>query len=189
MAESSRGAVSGWQPDFRPAAEQWSAQRHTLKALIGRTVVGAFTAGDPGNPRLWPPTPLVLAVDGGPQLEIAWQGWADLSVTRDTVDLAVPPEAVWRTWTWMATGAAPGAALAGRTITAIAATESPYFDGGDVDPAEDLPMDKVKGWTLNGLWIECGGIGLNVFNGADQNGYAPHLLWPEWSGPRVAHRL
>jgi hypothetical protein len=113
----------------------------------------------------------VLVFDGGPQLEIAWQKWDDLSITCDTIDLSVPPDALGWNWEWRESQPAELAAVASHVITGYATIEKPYFSG-DVDlqdplpPIESLP---VQGWSTAGLWIEFGDAGLLVENGIDEN--------------------
>jgi hypothetical protein len=163
-------AMSGWRPDFRVAEEQIPARWEVLVGLVGRSVVG-WTVGEPGRDLWFPGGPLVLVVDDGTQVEIAWQKWNDLSITRGTVDLTVPPVVAGQTREWRASGPEPVAAIAGRTITGFAAVETPYFDG-ETDLSGELPMDRVAGWSLDGLWIECGDVGLQVYSRADDNGYS-----------------
>jgi hypothetical protein len=164
-------AVSGWRPDFRAAGERLSDRSETLLALVGRPVVAGWTIWDHERRRWFPVGPLVLVLDDGSQVEIAWRGGNDLSITRDTVDLTVPARVIGKAWAWRASEPQPVAAIAGRTITGFAAVETPCFDGGE-DLSGELPMDRVKCWLADGLWIEFGDVGLHVYNGADENGYS-----------------
>ncbi|MEU8663465.1 hypothetical protein, partial [Actinoplanes philippinensis] len=162
--------MSGWRPEFGAAEESIPARWEVLAELIGRPVVG-WTIGDPDRRRWFGVGPLVLVADGGAQVEIGWRKWNDLSITGGTVDLTVPPVVAGRVCAWRPSEPPPVAAVAGRVITGFAAVEEPYFDG-EVDLGGALPMDRVAGWMVDGLWIEFGETGLNVHNGAGENGYS-----------------
>lgn len=41
--------------------------------------------------------PIVLRLDHGPQLEVCWEKFDDLSITWDTIDVTVKPRA-WVEW-------------------------------------------------------------------------------------------
>ncbi|MEV0564337.1 hypothetical protein [Dactylosporangium sp. NPDC050588] len=166
------GKISGWRSDFARARVQLDRQRERLLGLVGRRVTAGWTGWDPERDRWFEDIPLVLVIDDGTQLELAWQAWDGLSVTWDTIDLAVGPEVVGRPHEWRPSAPEPLAAVVGRVVTEIAVTESPCFRGGDdvdfnVDP---LPWHAFAGWVTSGLWIVTGGVGLHVYNGPDANG-------------------
>ncbi|MFD0599751.1 hypothetical protein ACFQZ4_51660 [Catellatospora coxensis] len=93
-------AMSGWRSDFAAASVQLDRQRSRLLDLVGRTVVAGWTGWDPNRDQWEPHIPLVLVLDGGLQLELQWSKWDDLSITWNTVDLAVPPQLVGRPHEW-----------------------------------------------------------------------------------------
>ncbi|GIE30378.1 hypothetical protein Ait01nite_034230 [Actinoplanes italicus] len=174
MTEWSR-RYSGWESDFRGAGDRLSARSETLLELVGRSVAAGWTVWDHRRERSLLIGPLVLVLSDGSQVEIAWDGWNDLSLTRDTVDLTTPAQVLGGAWTWRPSEPQPVAVIAGRTITGFAAVETPYFDGGE--DLSELPLERAKGWLADGLWIEFGDIGLHVYNSADDNGYSssPYL--------------
>ncbi|GAA4968986.1 hypothetical protein [Actinoplanes utahensis] len=159
-------AISGWHSDFTGAPAQLRAQRSRLLALVGRRLQAGWVGWDPERDRWQPILPLVLVFDGDIQLELAWQGWDDLSITWNTIDLTTPPTPAGRPHAWRSSQPPPLAAVQGRVLTGWAVTESPYFDSG-ADLTGDLPMHEVKGWLTHGLWIEFAGTDLHVHNGAD----------------------
>jgi hypothetical protein len=100
-----------------------------------------------------------------------------LSITWNTIDLTIPPAIVGRPHEWRSSQPRPLAAVAGRTLTGWALTESPHFHG-DADLTGELPMDEVVGWSTQGLWIEFVDAGLHVYNGADANGIRDEPMRP-----------
>lgn len=172
--------------NFMPAPAQLRDQRSHLLALVGRRLRAGWTGWAPETDVWHPAIPLVLGFDGDVQLEIAWQGWDALSITWGAVDLGTPPAIAGRPHEWRASRPQPLAAVAGRTLTGWAVTESPYFPG-EADLTGELPMDEVAGWFTQGLWLQFGGAGLHVYNAADANGISAE---PVLSGPtRVHHQL
>jgi hypothetical protein len=163
--------------DYMPAADQLRRQRDRLQALVGQRVTAGWTGWFPGGDRLAPGAPVLLAFDGGEQVELAWQKWDDLSVTWNTVDPAEPHPYEWRP-------AAPAevAAILGQTVTGIAVSEGPYFNEADLTAGGPLPMDAVAGWVVDGLWLETGDTGLLVHNGADTVALSPSPMIPTHDG-------
>lgn len=178
---------SGWRPEFRVAEEELPGRWDVLAGLIGRSVVG-WTVWDPSRQRWYGIGPLVLVADDGTQVEIGWSGGNNLSITVGTVDLTVPPEILGQACAWRPSDPAPVAAVAGRTITGFAAVEMPYFDGG-TDLSGELPIDLIKGWSIDGLWIEFGDAGLHVHNGPDDNRYSSTTELEWLAGAIRVHRL
>jgi hypothetical protein len=161
--------------DFMPATAQLRRQRDRLQALVGQRVTAGWTGWL--HDRLVPGAPVVLAFDGGEQLELAWQKWDDLSVTWNTVDPAEPCGYEWRP-------AAPAemAAIIDLPVTAIAVSEGAYFNDADLLAGGPLPMDAVAGWVVDGLWLETGETGLLVHNGADTVALSPSPMIPTHDG-------
>ncbi|KUL41455.1 hypothetical protein ADL15_04165 [Actinoplanes awajinensis subsp. mycoplanecinus] len=178
--------MSGWRSDFLPAPAQLRAQRVGLLALMGRRVRAGWTGWDPIR-ELWQPVlPLVLVFDDGVQLELAWEGWESLSITWNTIDLETPPLLVGQPHEWRSSH--PVVDVAGRVLTGWAVTESPYFDG-ESDLTGELPMDEVKGWFIQGLWIQFAGRDLHVYNGANVTGLSNDPVVPGDEGhTRLTHR-
>ncbi|GIE85927.1 hypothetical protein SAMN06264365_104522 [Actinoplanes regularis] len=180
-------AMSGWRSSFADPPTQLRSQRSDLLALVGRRLQAGWTGWDPARNVWRPEFPVVLVFEGGVQLELAWQKWNDLSITWNTVDLGTPPTVLSTPYEWCSSQPHPLAAVAGRTLTGWAVTESPYFDG-ETDLSGELPMDAVAGWSTQGLWIEFAGIGLHVYSGADANGISAEPTVPGDDGhTRVTH--
>jgi hypothetical protein len=135
---------------LRGRAPQLRNQRLNLLALVGRRLQGGWTGWNPGRDEWFSGIPLVLVFDGGVQLELAWQRGEALSITWNTIDFTIPPEILGRPFEWRSSAPEPVSAIAGRTLTGWAVTESPYFVG-DVDLTGRLPMDVVAGWSTQGL--------------------------------------
>ncbi|AEV84194.1 hypothetical protein ACWT_3171 [Actinoplanes sp. SE50] len=158
--------MSGWRSGFMPAPEQLCRQRSRLLALRGQRLRAGAVTWDPAMDRWQPAGPVVLRFDRGDRLEIAWQGWDDLSITWNTVDLTTPPVITGRPHEWRSSVPPALAAVEGRILTGWAVTEDPYFPGG-TDLTGELPMDAVAGWVMQGLLIRFGGSDLHVHAGAD----------------------
>ncbi|MFC4070216.1 hypothetical protein [Actinoplanes subglobosus] len=157
-------AFSGWRPDFRPVVEQLSRQRAALLALVGQRVEAGWTGREPRAQRWSRSVPVVLALDGGGRLEIAWDGFHRLSLTWGTVDVAVSPTGVFgREHFWRPGEPAAVAAVVGRTVTGIAVTDKPILrDSPDLDwSSPGVPAGHVSRWSPIGLLIECGPVALH----------------------------
>jgi hypothetical protein len=168
--------------DYMPAADQLRRQSDRLRALVGKRVTAGFTGWFPGGNRLVPGAPVLLAFDGGEQLELAWQKWDDLSVTWNTVDPAAQPEIHGHPYEWRPDAPAEVAAIVGLTVTGLAVSEGPYFNDVDLIAGGPLPMDAVAGWVVDGLWLETGDTGLLVHNGADTVALSPSPMIPTHDG-------
>jgi hypothetical protein len=151
------------------AATQLRNQESDLLALVGRRLIAGWTGWDLDLDRRFSDIPLALVFDGGVQVELAWARWDALSITWNTIDLAVPPEILDRPSEWRLSQRDPVAAIGGRTLTAFATTESPYFSG-DADLIGMLPVHAVAGRGIQGTWIEFGDTGLHVYSGGDTTG-------------------
>ncbi|GAA4259279.1 hypothetical protein [Dactylosporangium darangshiense] len=187
-------AISGWRPNFRPPAVQFRYQQAELLALIGRRLMAGWTGWHLEREKWNPGSPLVLVFDDGVQLELAWESHAvdHVSITWNTIDLTAPPEITGSPHEWRSSHPAPVAAIAGRTLTGFATIETPYFRGEDADFTNGLPMHAVAGWDIDGLWIEFGDRGLQVYSGADSTwlsadpvrpGYETATRLTRWSSP------
>jgi hypothetical protein len=170
-------ALSGWRSHFVTASTQLRDQESELLAIVGRRLTVGWTGWNPYLDRWFPDMPLVLVFDHGARLELAWQRWDALSVTWNTIDLTVPPEVLGRPYEWRSSQPESVAAVAGRTVTAVATKETPYFTG-DVDFSNGLPMHEVSGWMISGLWFEFGDVGLLVYNRLDANGLSANPTQP-----------
>jgi hypothetical protein len=159
------------------ALTQLRQRESELLALVGRRLTVGWTGWSPDLHRWFPDIPLVLVFDGGIQLELAWQRWDALSITWNTIDLMTAPEVLGQPYEWRSSQPDPVAAVAGRAVTAFATTETPYFDR-DADFTNGLPMHAVAGWSISGLWIDFGGVGLHVYNGVDANGLSSNPAQP-----------
>ncbi|WP_203904372.1 hypothetical protein [Virgisporangium aliadipatigenens] len=177
--------MSGWQSNYVSAPEQLRRQRSNLLALVGQRLQAGWELA---RDRWQPDIPLVLVFHDGAQLELAWAADDDLSISWNTIDLRAACTLVGRRHEWRSSHPHPLAAVAGRILTGWAVTESPYFPG-DVDLTGELPMDLAAGWSMAGLWIEFGDIGLHVFSGADATYISDAPEQPCDQGhTRVTHR-
>ncbi|WP_327008439.1 hypothetical protein OHA72_15005 [Dactylosporangium sp. NBC_01737] len=159
-------SMSGWNADYAPAPEQLRRQRSRLLALVGQRLRAGWVGWELARDKWQPVIPVVLVFDGGVQLELAWDAADRLSISWNTIDLGTAFTFVGRPHEWRSSHPHPLAAAAGRVLTGWAVTENPYFTV-DVDFTGELPMDLVAGWSMAGLWIEFGDVGLHVFSGAD----------------------
>ncbi|UWP85736.1 hypothetical protein [Dactylosporangium fulvum] len=159
-------SMSGWRSNFVPGPEQLRRQRSNLLALVGRRLQAGWVGWGLARDRWQPVIPVVLVFDGGVQLELAWDGADRLSVSWNTIDLGTAFTFVGQPHEWRSSHPHAFAAAAGRVLTGWAVTENPYFTV-DLDFTGELPMDLVAGWSMAGLWIEFGDVGLHVFSGAD----------------------
>ncbi|WP_144127291.1 hypothetical protein [Catellatospora sichuanensis] len=176
-------AMSGWRSDYVAAPVQLDRQRSRLLDLIGRRVTAGWTGWDPVRDRWFEDIPLVLVFEGEIQLELEWAKWDALSITWNTLDLAVAPKVGGRPHQWRPSAPDAVAAVVGRTVTGFAVTESPYFlsEGGDwFTPGP--PMLDIAGWVTSGLWIATGDSGLHVYNGVDANALSSSPTEPDHEG-------
>lgn len=110
--------------------------------------------------------PVVLQLKSGRQFEVCWEKFDDLSITWDTIDLAVTPQA-WVEWPlgWRIQQDLPfGTALAS-PITEVAASRF-LFRTENVEH----PHDVRATWLTAGLWVGTQLGGIHVFNALDENG-------------------
>lgn len=158
--------VSGWKPDFLSADLQLEKQASLLSALVGDHVVAAWTVWMVDQDEWFADLPVVLELKSGRQMELCWEKFDDLSVTWDTIDLAVTPKA-WVDWPleWRREENSPFGPIFGSPITEVAASRL-LFRTENVDHPDDVRAT----WLTTGLWIGTQAGGLHVFNALDENG-------------------
>jgi hypothetical protein len=170
--------MSGWVSSFAALPDQLRHHGDGLAGLIGQLLIAGWTGWRPDTGRWFPIIPLVLVFEGGAQLELSWNHRDELSVTWNTIDLAVPPHVFGKPCEWRSSQPDPLIGVAGRTLTGFATVETPYFQGDDLDFSKGLPMHAVAGWTATGLWIGFGDCGLLVYSAAEDNGLSAEQIPP-----------
>lgn len=160
--------MSGWRPDFLPAHEQLQRQAARLRDFVGDRLETAWIVWDLERDTWLADLPVVLVLNDGRQLEVCWEKFDDLSITWDTIDLAVKPRA-WVDWPleWRQEAhSALAAAMPVGELVQVAATRSSTHIRRS---AERHDADRT--WATTGLWFEGpGGTGVHVLNALDENG-------------------
>ena len=158
--------VSGWRPDFQPADEQFRHQATGLRNLAGLRITGAWTVWNLQFDEWFADLPVVIRLDDGRQLEVCWEKFNDLSITWDTIDLAVTPKA-WVEWRleWRTTAHPALLASVGSRIQSVRATTF-RFSTQNVD----RPREVCKVWLTAGLWLATDSGDFHIFNALDENG-------------------
>ncbi|MGB3443474.1 MAG: hypothetical protein WBA97_32460 [Actinophytocola sp.] len=153
-------------PDFRPADEQLDRQAARLRALSNLRVVETWTVWNLEHDEWFAGLPVVLRLDRGPQLEVCWEKFDDLSITWGTIDVALTPRG-WVEWPleWRQAAHPALAAITGATLETVAVTSFRFVTKNVSDP-----RDRHAVWLTTGLWLatDCGD--LHIFNGLDENG-------------------
>jgi hypothetical protein len=157
---------SGWAPDFVPADSQFEAHADGLRSLIGDTVVDVWVVWNLEHEQWFADLPVVVQLRSGRQLEVCWEKLDDLSISWNTIDVAVTPKA-WVEWplTWRSRPLPALAPIIGRPLEEVAAT-SLLFTTRNVDH----PYDANSVWLTNGLWVGARSGGLHIHNALDENG-------------------
>jgi hypothetical protein len=158
--------VSGWRPDFQTADEQFRRQALGLRSLAGRRITAAWTVWDLLHDEWFADLPVVIRLDDGRQLEVCWEKFNDLSITWDTIDVAVTPKA-WVEWPleWRTTAHPALLACLGSRIQSVRATTFRF-----TTPNVDDPREASEVWLTAGLWLATGSRGVHIFNALDENG-------------------
>jgi hypothetical protein len=158
--------VSGWRPDFGPAQERIRREAGNLRGLMWQRVSSAWLVWNLQGDEWFADLPVVLAFDRGPQLEVCWEKFDDLSITWDTIDLAQTPRA-WVDWRleWRPAAHPALASQVGATIRDVAATRF-LFTTENLDD----PRDVSAVWLTTGLWLATDRGGLHIFDALDENG-------------------
>ncbi|MBN6039073.1 hypothetical protein [Amycolatopsis sp. 195334CR] len=158
--------VSGWLPAFLPADEQLHRQAARLRSLSGLRVAQTWTIWNLAFDEWFADLPVVLRLERGPQLEISWAKLDDLSLTWDTIDVAVEPEP-WFDWPleWRRAAHPALAAIEGEALQRISATSFRFVTENVADAS-----DVQEAWLTTGLWLATNRGGLHVFNALDENG-------------------
>ncbi|MTD16249.1 hypothetical protein GIS00_20120 [Nakamurella sp. YIM 132087] len=130
-----------------------SRHRAALGGLVGRRITAVWVVWILEEDEWFTDLPVVLVFDDGRQLELCWQRVDDLSISWETIDLAVPPVA-WVTWAlqWRAAADPAVNGMIGRVVTEVVPT------GGRHEMA--------------GLWFGAADTGLYVYAAGDENGFA-----------------
>jgi len=90
----------------------------------------------------------------------------DLSITWDTIDVAVTPKA-WVEWPleWRSTAHPALLSCVGSTIHSMRATTFRFTTHNVADPG-----DVSEVWLTAGLWLATNSRGVHIFNALDENG-------------------
>lgn len=158
--------VSGWEPDWRPGAEQLRSQSDRLKALRGLRITGAWVAWITDRGKWFADLPIVVQFEDEHQVEVCWQKLDELSITWNTVDVTVTPTA-WVTWRRNVHPAL--SAIEGDVLTDVAGTEH-LFTTRQARPVPEEADATHSTWLTGGIWLKTGQAGLHIFNALDENG-------------------
>lgn len=158
--------ASGWQPTWQPAETQLRRHADRLRSLRGRRVRDTWIVWNLEHAQWFAELPVVIQFEDGLQLEVGWQKFDDLSVTWDTIDVAVTPYA-WVSWPleWRSQAHPALATITGREVVQVEATQH-LFTTRRVDP----PNDSHSAWLTSGIWLQTAQSGLHIFNALDENG-------------------
>jgi len=161
--------ISGWQPDWRPAADQLHNHAERLQALRGRQITNGWIVWDLEHDVWFADLPVVLRFDDNRQLEVSWQKFDDLSLTWNTIDVATAPNA-WVTWPleWRRDAHPVLTPVVGDVVNSIFSTEH-VFTTRQVLPAQETATTRST-WLVSGIWLETRTAGLHIFNALDENG-------------------
>lgn len=161
------GEVSGWVPNWMPGSEQLARQASALVGRVGHVVVEAWLVWNEETDQWFADLPVVIVFDDGEQLELCWQKFDDLSVSRNTIDLSVAPLA-WVEWplSWRRAAHPALAAVEGCAVVGLAATQH-LFAAVDADYPH---RPETGGWLDGGLWFVSTSGGLHIYNALDENG-------------------
>ncbi|WP_145227832.1 hypothetical protein [Rudaeicoccus suwonensis] len=157
--------ISGWLPDFAAADAQLERAAVALRGVVGRRLTEIWTVVVEGG-EWFGDLPVVLRFDSGPQLEICWEKFDDLSITWDTIDVGIVPQA-WVTWPlqWQRAADPNLWPILGGRVAKINAT-SFLFETGSLS----VPNNKRGRWLTGGVWLATDRGDLHVFNALDENG-------------------
>ena len=141
--------VSGWVPDFIPADTQFDRHADRLRSLVDDQVADAWVVWSLDHDEWFADLPVVLQMNRGPQVEVCWQKFDDLSITWGTIDVTQTPRA-WVDWPleWRRQALPALASVVGADVRNLAAS-SFVFSTQNVDP----PHEVSKVWLTTGLWF------------------------------------
>lgn len=169
--------VSGWQPAWKPADTQLHTHAERLRSLPGRRVSDTWIVWNLEHDQWFADLPVLVQFDDGQQLEVGWQKFDDLSITWNTIDVAVTPHA-WVTWPleWRSQAHPALSEITEHEVVQVEATEH-LFTTRRVSP----PNDSQSVWITSGIWLQTDHAGLHIFNALDENGLSnePPLTSPE----------
>jgi hypothetical protein len=169
--------VSGWRPTWEPAETHLRTHAERLRSLRGRRVTDAWIVWNLEVDEWFADLPVVVQFEDGLHLEVCWQKFDDLSITWNTIDVAVTPHA-WVTWPleWRSQGHPALSKIIDDPIIQVEATEH-LFTTRTVDQSYDIHSV----WLISGIWLRTAQTGLHIFNALDENGLSsePPLTSPE----------
>ena len=115
--------VSGWAPDFLPAEVQFSRSADALRGIVGYQISRTWVVWNLELDEWFADLPVVLQLKAGPQLEVCWEKFDDLSITWNTIDVTTTPRA-WVEWplVWRQAALPALAAVTGDVVRTIAAS-------------------------------------------------------------------
>lgn len=173
--------VSGWQPTWDTAGNQLRRHSERLRSLPGRRVSDAWIVWNLEHDEWFADLPVVIQFDDVLQLEIGWQKFDDLSITWNTIDVAVTPRA-WVTWPleWRSQAHPALSDIIEQEVTHVEASRHLFTTRG-VDP----PSDAHSAWLTSGIWLQTDRSGLHVFNALDENGLSNERPLPSPQLERV----
>jgi hypothetical protein len=163
--------VSGWQPVWQPAETQLRHQAGQLTSLRGRRVVDAWIVWNLEHDKWFADLPVVIEFDDGRRFEVSWQKFDELSISWNSIDVAVTPIA-WVTWPlqWRSQGHPALRNIVGCAVRTVDATQHRF-----TTHRVDAPGNTSAVWLTSGIWLETTGAGLHLFNALDENGLSEDL--------------
>jgi len=155
-------------PDFLPAEDQLDRQAARLRSLTGHRITETWTVWDLEHDEWFADLPVVLCLDHGPQLEVCWEQFDNLSITWNTIDVRLTPRA-WVEWPleWRQAAHPALTAIADATVDEVAATSSRFATENTAEPLGTEPT-----WLTTGLWLTTSRGDLHIFSALDENGLA-----------------
>ena len=158
--------VSGWQPAWEAAQTQLQLQAVRLGSLREHSIVDAWIVWNLEHDKWFADLPVVLEFDDGRRLEVSWQTFDELSISWNTIDVAVTPLA-WVTWPleWRSQNHPALRNVVGQVVRRVEATQH-LVTTRRVDAAADTS----SAWMTSGVWLQTTGSGLHLFNALDENG-------------------
>jgi hypothetical protein len=160
------GDVSGWRPTWEPAETHLQTHAERLRSLRGRRISDAWIVWNLEHDRWFADLPVVVQFGDGLQLEVSWQKFDDLSITWNTIDLAVSPHA-WVTWPleWRSQAYPALSNVTNHQVVQVEATQHLF-----TTQALSAPNDSRSTWIMSGIWLQTAHSGLHIFNALDENG-------------------
>jgi hypothetical protein len=131
-----------------PADDQLDRQAARLRSPTGHRITATWTVWALEPDERFADLPVVLRLDHGPQLEVCWEQFDNLSITWNTIDVTVTPRP-WVEWPleWRQAVHPALAAIADATVDKAAATSSRFTTENT-----PVPLGTKATWLTTGPW-------------------------------------